>query len=199
MKYRMFIPALTALSLVLCLALIAPVLCMADEVVWPVKCYEGEELQKVREWEKTWAGKRIDINNAAGVKEYLLDKYYEIFTDPAWGGDYYFDIPGNQSWRDGGIECGPAGWDRSSATLGMKEIFQRIKQDERRFPDAKWFELIGAVGKNDDHLLRILNYQDAAHPFKAVKGGEFFAFPNDLDRSYSNNLGFVKLVIHRVS
>jgi len=92
MKYNIMLPVIIILTLIFLLPVTVPVYCTADEVVWPVKCYEGDDLQKVREWEKTWAGKRIDINNVAGVKEFLLDTYYEMFTDPSWGGDYWFEI-----------------------------------------------------------------------------------------------------------
>ena len=30
---------------------------------WPAACYRGADLEKVREWEKTWAGKRINKDN----------------------------------------------------------------------------------------------------------------------------------------
>ena len=114
------------------------------------------------------------------------------------GGEYYFEISGNQTWNDGGIDCGPAGWNRASVSLGMQEMIIRFEEDERRYPDAQWFEVIGAVGKSDQMLVKLLDFQDASHVYQASRGGEFFAFPNDLDRFYFNNMGFIKLSIHRV-
>jgi hypothetical protein len=147
-------------------------------------------------------GKRIcqvlKPGEAKEVTIYANQKYSRSGLMLEKGGEYYFEIPGNQCWNDGGIDCGPSGWERTTAALGMQEIFARIKQDERRYPSAKWFEVIGAVGKSDENLLQILRYQDTSHPFKALRGGELYAFPNDLDRQYFNNMGFIKLTIHRV-
>jgi len=64
----------------------------ADEIRFPVPCYEGEELQKVRQWEKQWAGKRIDAGSVDGVKEYLPEEYYKLIKNPEWGSYYWFDI-----------------------------------------------------------------------------------------------------------
>jgi hypothetical protein len=49
------------LVLPFCLFCVLP--CSAQEVRYPIPCYEGEELTEVREWEKTWVGKRIDGTN----------------------------------------------------------------------------------------------------------------------------------------
>ena len=49
---------------------------------WPVHMYQGEELEKVREWEKTWVGKKIDKNNIDQVKEFLSEQFYGIYSQP---------------------------------------------------------------------------------------------------------------------
>jgi len=61
---------------------------------WPVPCYQGEELQKVREWEKTWVGKKINQDNIDQVKEFLSDQFYEVFKNPQdWGAtELFFSI-----------------------------------------------------------------------------------------------------------
>ena len=46
------------LTFVVCIAFSA--LSLATEMPLYVPSYEGEELAAVREWEKTWAGKRVD-------------------------------------------------------------------------------------------------------------------------------------------
>ena len=53
---------------------------------WPVPMYQGEELEKVREWEKTWAGKRINQDNIDQVKEFLSEQFYGMYSKP-------FNIP----------------------------------------------------------------------------------------------------------
>ncbi len=39
------------------------------------KAYSAEELAKVREWEKTWAGKKIDKTNIDQVAALLPESY----------------------------------------------------------------------------------------------------------------------------
>ena len=40
--------------------------------------FEGAELEKVREWEKTWAGKTINRENVDQVKEFVPEGIYEV-------------------------------------------------------------------------------------------------------------------------
>ena len=69
---------------VLCAAvvLMLPVLnAGAAEVNFPVSAYTPEELAKVREWEKTWVGKKITKDNIDQVAEFLPEKIPEIFKE----------------------------------------------------------------------------------------------------------------------
>jgi hypothetical protein len=61
---------------------------------WPVAMYEGEELAKVREWEKTWAGKKVNQDMIAQVKDFLSEQFYEMFSKPQdWGAEeLWFEI-----------------------------------------------------------------------------------------------------------
>jgi hypothetical protein len=54
--------------------------------------FEGAELEKVREWEKTWAGKTINRENVDQVKEFVPEGIYEVMTDTAKWGDYDFSF-----------------------------------------------------------------------------------------------------------
>jgi hypothetical protein len=76
----------------LAVMLIVPVSVKSAEVRFPVPCYEGQELEKVRQWEQQWAGKKIDKTNIEGVKEFVPENYYKLFIDPNYGGDYFFEI-----------------------------------------------------------------------------------------------------------
>ncbi len=58
---------LAPLLLLLC-SISAP----AKEVKFPTPSYEGEELAKVKEWEKTWAGKKIDKSNVQRIQPYSI-------------------------------------------------------------------------------------------------------------------------------
>ena len=67
----------------------------AEEVKWLVDpSFEGEALEKVREWEKTWAGKTINRENVDQVKEFVPEGVYEVITDASkWGDfDFSFDV-----------------------------------------------------------------------------------------------------------
>jgi hypothetical protein len=58
---------------------------------WPEQSYQGEELKKVREWEKTWAGKKINKDNIDQVKNFMSDQFYQVFKNPKeWGADDLF-------------------------------------------------------------------------------------------------------------
>ncbi len=58
----------------------------AAEVEYPVAAYAGDELAKVRDWEKTWAGKKIDKSNVDQVAEFFPESFIEIFKEAEkWG------------------------------------------------------------------------------------------------------------------
>lgn len=55
---------------------------LAQEVKFPTPSYEGEELVKVREWEKTWVGKKVTTANVDQVKDLLTGPVYTIMKNP---------------------------------------------------------------------------------------------------------------------
>ena len=93
-------------NFILTLALTAVVFAMpffsgAAEIKYPVSAYSSEELAKVREWEKTWAGKKIDKTNIDQVSELMLPTLVGIYKDPGkWGsppeGSYFNIVPYKQ-------------------------------------------------------------------------------------------------------
>ncbi len=76
----------------------------AAEVVYPVASYDNEALAKVREWEKNWAGKKIDKTNIDQVAEYIPDVFVQIYKDPEkWGApadNSYFMIKAYEQFVD---------------------------------------------------------------------------------------------------
>ena len=65
----------------------------AEETKWLVPpAFEGEELKKVREWEKTWAGKTVDRSNVDQVKEFVPEGVYEVITNTSKWGDFDFSF-----------------------------------------------------------------------------------------------------------
>ena len=80
---------------------IVPILAAAVEITFPVAAYTPEELAKVREWEKTWAGKKIDKSNIDQVAQFMPESYVGIYKNPEkWGGPpeglYFYIIPYQQ-------------------------------------------------------------------------------------------------------
>jgi len=63
--------------------------CTEEELKnWPLPMWQGEELKKVREWEKTWGGKKITQDNIDQIKEFLSEQFYEVYKNPKdWGAD----------------------------------------------------------------------------------------------------------------
>jgi len=86
-----------ALIIIPVLCMISPLYGIAEEIRYPVPCYEGKNLEKVREWEKTWAGKKIDHTNVDGVKEYMPDSWYEVHKNAdVWGENRFTIVPYKQ-------------------------------------------------------------------------------------------------------
>ncbi len=54
----------------------------AAGIKFPVPSYEGQELAKLRQWEKTWAGKKITKENIDQIKEFLHEGVYIAMTQP---------------------------------------------------------------------------------------------------------------------
>jgi len=111
------------------------------------------------------------------------------------GNQYVFKVPAGQVWYDSGIDTTPKGWNRKTEELGLKEILIQLTEGRRRCPDADWFEVIGGVGENDDLLFRILKHLTPDKAYSPKTTGVFFAFANDLDRFYDNNLGSIEVEV----
>jgi hypothetical protein len=93
------IASVSSLIRIFCLTIVAtgiaitPFTGEAEEISWLVPpAFEGAELEKVREWEKTWAGKTINRENVDQVKEFVPEGIYEVMTDSSKWGDYDFSF-----------------------------------------------------------------------------------------------------------
>ena len=69
------------------------------EINYPVPCYQGEELKKVRDWEKIWAGKKITLANIDQVKEFLPENFYNMITDTKTWNETWFEIVPYKEYR----------------------------------------------------------------------------------------------------
>ena len=83
--------------------LLVPAMVCAEQFAFPGSAFTDEELAKVREWEKTWAGKKIDQTNVDQVKEYLPESYYGVYKKPdVWNEPkgFWFTIASYKKYTD---------------------------------------------------------------------------------------------------
>lgn len=103
--------------------LLLPVMAAAAEIDLGT-AYTPDELAKVREWEKTWAGKKIDKSNIDQIAEFYPAAYVQIYKEgekwaaPAEG--FYFTIQPYQQIKE---------------TKGMIEATQKYAPTVKK-PDA---------------------------------------------------------------
>jgi hypothetical protein len=90
-EYRKFVALLCALFM------LVPDVALAADINFPAAIYQGDELARVREWEKTFVGKKITAANVDGVKEFLPDSLYAIMKDTKKWGEPYFVITAYQT------------------------------------------------------------------------------------------------------
>ena len=63
---------------------LAPVHAGANEVIGAA--YTPDELAKVKDWEKTWVGKKIDKTNIDQVAAFIPESYVGLIKEPTkWG------------------------------------------------------------------------------------------------------------------
>jgi hypothetical protein len=121
------------LSLLLTVALALAVVCngWAGKADFPTPSYNKEELAKVREWEKTWGGKKVDGGNVDQVAHLLPARYAETITHPEkWGGQAlwftivpYRQVPLTRGFADATAKNrGTIEVDEEMAPLGYEDI-----------------------------------------------------------------------------
>jgi len=88
-QHKLFTIAVAVLSVFL---LAAPDLVRAADLNFPVACYQGDELAKVREWEKTFSGKKITAANVDEVKDFVPESFYNLMKDTKRWGDWWFVV-----------------------------------------------------------------------------------------------------------
>ncbi|GAG32844.1 unnamed protein product, partial [marine sediment metagenome] len=91
---RLLKPSLKALTVIMLFFLLffTSLTSQGEEARYFVPSYEGKEMQKVREWEKTWAGKKIDNTSVDQIKELLPESMYNLFKKPEIWGEAWFEI-----------------------------------------------------------------------------------------------------------
>lgn len=143
--------------------------------------------------------KLLEVDGTQTAKVYANRKYNRSGVLLEKDAQYLFRVPEGQVWYDASIGCDENGWDRDGQELGMRELFIKLSEGRRRHPKARWFELIGTVGLNDENRFRVIKHTGADAAFSPKAEGELYFFANDLDRMYGNNRGFIVVNVTRIA
>ena len=134
---------------------------------WPEPMYQGEELKKVREWEKTWAGKKINQDNIAQLKDFFSEQYYNVFANPKdWGTDeLWFDVVPYQ---------------QVLPTPGQIAMTKKYAPTAKLDPNPRKAYWHGEVGPNE-FLLGWEKGEVAGYPFPFAKSGVEWAWNMEMN------------------
>ncbi|MCX5904529.1 MAG: DUF1329 domain-containing protein [Proteobacteria bacterium] len=124
------------------ITVVVPHLVYAEEVAGFGPCFTDQELAKVREWEKTWVGKKIDKTNVDQVAEFLPEHYVNgvYKANEKWNEkeSYYFYIVPYQRYIDTpGLQEATKKYSASIKTNAQGEIVNYAEGGGRPFPDPK--------------------------------------------------------------
>jgi len=113
-------------------------------------------------------------------------KWVNTDIDFAAGETYALKTEGE--WRDLFTKCDAGGYTSCLPWMVMME-------KKRRVPEARWFELIGAIDNDSASCFRI----GVRREFTPERAGRLFCFANDLMGMYWNNFGGVWLSVERLA
>ncbi len=91
-RKRIFSVILFGISTLLYSALPLCTCSWAEQIKYPVPCYDGEALAEVRAWEQTWVGQKITSGNIDEINEFLPETLYRFLSDTEKWGEYWFEI-----------------------------------------------------------------------------------------------------------
>ena len=139
-------------------------------------------------------GKKLEVGESHTSTVYSELKYNWSGVELEAGCRYEFVIDSHQRWKDGDLEaCGPEGWKSEQLPWYQEKIVGWLEKN-RRHPDADWFEIIAALGDEDDELLRILHGDKTC---TANRDADLYYFANDLQSKYDNNSGSIDVTVKR--
>jgi len=146
------------------------------------------------------APKKLEVGASRLVTVYANTKMNRSYVYANRDEEYSFSVDMQQKWFDSGITCGPKGWDRQSVDFPWyQDIPIKFMEDDRRCPEADWFEIVGVVGKKEQNAFRVLSFTSPNKQLKVKENtGEIYLFANDLEDRYSNNLGYIQVKVTRV-
>lgn len=153
----------------------------AKELVYPAACYQGEELQKVREWEKKWVGKKITGANMDQVKDFLPESYYNLMKDTKrWGEIWFMIVP----------------YQQILPTAGQIEMTRKHYGQSKIGPNREILNWVAGVPFPDTQ-----NATEIAHNFRCRNYGDSYSSKEagyivdgrlkyDMDIRIENNMNF---------
>ncbi|MBF0447493.1 MAG: DUF2235 domain-containing protein [Magnetococcales bacterium] len=147
------------------------------------------------------AAKKLNVGDSRLVTVYANQLYNRSYIYTNEQESYSFMVKESQHWFDSGIICGADGWDRDSEDFPWYQALPiKFMENERRHPNANWFELVGVVGKKGNKTpFYVLPTRNQGQPLKIEnETGELYFFANDLEDRYDNNLGFIQVEVTRV-
>jgi len=128
----------------------------------------------------------IGIGETAYVCVHANKLWNDSGIDVAWGQRYTFSVARGEKWIGGQRTCGPDGY--------LPARSARLSKFLRRVPEARRFQLIGAVGRSTKSAI-IIGHQ--LPDFLVLFPGRLYLFANDLAWMYWNNEGMLAVRIKR--
>ena len=86
-------------------------------------------------------------------------------------------------------------WYIATDAKGYESNFLKPLEKFRRYPQAKWFSLIGAIDKDKSTLFDIGHLIENNETYIATANGTLYCFANDVPIAYWNNKGFITLKV----
>ena len=171
-----------------CLVMVLPQLSVAattEEQLanWPVPMWQGEELEKVREWEKTWVGKKINFENIDQVQEFMSEQFYGMYKNPQdWGtDDLWFEI---------------VPYRQILPTKGQIAMTKKYAPSAKLDPNPRKAYWDGAVGPNE-FLVGWDKGETAGYPFPFPESGTEMAWNlESVTRGDSKSIGRNGVVVN---
>jgi hypothetical protein len=107
--------------------------------------------------------------------------------DVVWGQRYSFRVPQGERWLGRRRTCNANGYSSAGLIRSLESL--------RRIPEARWLELIGAIGCSTKSAIRI---GQGLSNLLVLFSGRLYFFANDLPWMYWNNKGMLAVRITRL-
>ena len=151
----------------------------------------GDKLHKT-----SVARELVNVGDSADFWVYAADLYSWSGVQLKKGQTYQFEIAADEQWQDASIVCDALGWVSSDLPWYQESVVKHL-EDNRRVPDANWFELCGSLEDEEDYFR--IGRGGGDNQYIAPRDAELYAFANDLLEKYGNNKGRIRVTIKRIA